>query len=136
MFNFIKKPLKLKKDRKALIQAISNWNIAVETSYDEFRAFLTETKNMCFLLGNTKNLQEVIASIPKDTRKQLDKHIEDVLINFYKNVTEQIRKATELTKTNKLKKQTLLIMKEVIDTIYSTVDTIEATGTHLRGLMK
>lgn len=136
MFNFIKKPLKLKKDRKALIQAISNWNIAVETSYDEFRAFLTETKNMCFLLGNTKNLQEVIASIPKDTRKQLDKHIEDVLINFYKNVTEQIRKATELTKTNKLKKQTLLIMKEVIDTIHSTVDTIEATGTHLRGLMK
>lgn len=136
MFNFIKKQVKLKKNRKALIKAIFNWNIATETSYDEFRAFLTETKDMCNLLGCMEDLKEVVASIPKDTRKQLDKHVEQVIVNFYKNVTEQTQKATALIKTNKLKKQTLLVIKEIMDTVHSTTDTIEAMGVHLRDLMQ
>ena len=56
MFTFIKKRLYRKRQGKELLKAINHWNIAEETTYDEFRSFITEMKDICYIMKSQKKV--------------------------------------------------------------------------------
>ena len=136
MFTFIKKQLYIKKKRKEILKAISKWDIAEETTYDEFRSFIHDMKEICFLIHNTEYVREVIRSIPDDEKENTNDHLTKVLIKYYINLTKQTIKATDLLNSDQLQPQTKEYLKDLMEIIHSSEEVVTDTVETLQNIMK
>lgn len=136
MFTFIKKRLYRKRQGKELLKAINHWNIAEETTYDEFRSFITEMKDICYIMKNMDDMIGVIKSIPKSDKEKANNHLTMVLINYYINVTKQTAKATDIIQMEKLQPETKEFVKDLMSIVHSTKDIVEDTVENLQYLMQ
>jgi len=136
MFNFVRK-IRVRKKRKEFVKAIFDLDIEVETSFDEFKKFLEEMKNVCFMISNNKkDIINIVKDIPEDTKSKILFHLGLVLGKYYENVTKQTAKATDLVKMKKISVESKKYIAEMMEIVHSTTQTVEETFDGLYDLMQ
>ena len=136
MFNFIKK-LRIRKKRKEFIKNVLHLDIEVETSFDEFKAFIEEMKDLCYMISiNKKDIIEIVKDIPDETRSKINFHLGFVLGKYYKNVTGQTAKATNLVKMKNISVESKKFIAETMEIVHSTTSTVEDMFEGLYELMQ
>ena len=135
MFNFYKKQAYINNKREEFIKAVLNWNIEVEATYDEFRAFLDKMEDLCKFVAETKDITKIMASIPNDIEAKIHFHLGFILGRFYTNVYVQHDKVNTLIKTNKIKNNTKEYMLRLLEIVDSSIKIVEKSIKDLNELI-